>query len=223
MRHSFSSLLRFASVPVTIAGLITLSLPPQPATARQNDYQTCAAALRDSGIASAQIAAACAASLRPTELATCVNQISGQATIAATDALSGCRRVRRPLELATCVVSINPGEGAVATTIAAAACCPLVFQNVWWGCLLKLTSIPTERCEIALPPPIQNLMACRSRRAIQVLLHLSRLLLNLWCLRSVLISFHPHPPLQPSLNGRLKEKAADRRSAACLITKNPYR
>jgi hypothetical protein len=118
MRHSFSALLRLATVPVAIAGFVTLALPPQPAAARrQNDYQTCAAALSNSGIDAAQVAAACAAALRPDELATCVSQISGQATIAAPDALSGCRRVRRPLELATCVVSINPSEGAVATNV----------------------------------------------------------------------------------------------------------
>jgi hypothetical protein len=116
MRHSFSALLRLATVPLTIAGFVTIAMPPQPAAARQNDYQTCAAALSNSGIAAAEVAAACAAALRPAELATCVSQISGQA-IAAPDALSGCRRVRRPLELATCVVSINPSEGAVATNV----------------------------------------------------------------------------------------------------------
>jgi hypothetical protein len=117
MRHSFSALLRLATVPVTIAGFVTLALPPQPAAARQNDYQTCAAALSNSGIANAQVAAACAAALRPNELATCVSEISGQASIAPLDALSGCRRVRRPLELSTCVVSINPSEGAIAANV----------------------------------------------------------------------------------------------------------
>jgi hypothetical protein len=117
MRHSVSSLLRLATAPMAIAGLLAIGLPLQPVSARPNSYQSCASALRDSGIAEAQVAAACSAALRPTELATCVSEIGGQTSIAAPDALSGCRRVRRPLELSSCVVSINPGEGAVATEV----------------------------------------------------------------------------------------------------------
>ncbi|MBW4514920.1 MAG: hypothetical protein KME11_06810 [Timaviella obliquedivisa GSE-PSE-MK23-08B] len=118
MHHSISSLLRLATAPVAIAGLLTMGLPIQPVSARlDNGYQTCAAALRDLGIADAQVAAACSAALRPSDLAACVGEIGGQTSIAASDALSGCRRVRRPLELSTCVVSINPGEGAVATEV----------------------------------------------------------------------------------------------------------
>jgi hypothetical protein len=118
MHHSISSLLRLATAPMAIAGLLALGLPIQPVSARlDNGYRTCAAALRDSGIAEAQVAAACSAALRPTELATCVSEIEGQTTIAAPDALSGCRRVRRPLELSTCVANINPGEGAVAKAV----------------------------------------------------------------------------------------------------------
>ncbi len=118
MPHSISSLLRLATAPVAIAGLLAIGLPIQPASAKlDNGYRTCAAALRDSGVAAAQVAAACSAALRPTELATCVSEIKGQTTIEASDALSGCRRVRRPLELSTCVVNINPGEGAVATAV----------------------------------------------------------------------------------------------------------
>jgi hypothetical protein len=163
MRHSFSNLLRFASVPVTIAGLITLSLPPQPAAARQNDYQTCAAALSNSGIAAAQIAAACSASLRPTELGTCVSQISGQATIAAPDALSGCRRVRRPLELATCVVSINPGEGAIAANVldnCRRSLLPARFSECVVGLLAEIeinTNRAMRNCIAATDPEVDGL------------------------------------------------------------------
>ncbi|NJR37651.1 MAG: hypothetical protein HC781_00965 [Leptolyngbyaceae cyanobacterium CSU_1_4] len=118
MHHSISSLLRLATPPLAIAGLLAIGLPLQPVSARvDNGYQTCAAALRDSGIADAQIAAACSAALRPAELATCVSEIGEQTSIAASDALSGCRRVRRPVELSTCVVSINPQEGTVATDV----------------------------------------------------------------------------------------------------------
>jgi hypothetical protein len=118
MRHSISSLIRLTTAPLAIAGLLAIGLPLQPAAARQsNDYQTCAAALRDSGIAEAQVASGCSAALRPAELATCVSEIEGQTALEAAAVLSGCRRVRRPLELSTCVVSINPGEGAVATEV----------------------------------------------------------------------------------------------------------
>jgi len=118
MHHSISSLIRLATAPVAIAGLLAIGLPIQPASARLDDgYQTCAATLRDSGIADAQVAAACSAALRPTELAACVSDIGGQTSIAASDALSGCRQVRRPSEFSTCVVNINPGEGAVATEV----------------------------------------------------------------------------------------------------------
>lgn len=118
MHHSISSLIRLATAPVAIAGLLAIGLPSPPASARlDNGYQTCAATLRDSGIADAQVAAACSAALRPTELAACVSDIGGQTSIAASDALSGCRQVRRPSEFSTCVVNIDPGEGAVATEV----------------------------------------------------------------------------------------------------------
>jgi hypothetical protein len=117
MRHSIFALLRVVTAPLAAAGLLTLGLPSQPAAARTNDYQTCAATLRSSGIADAQVAAACAASLRPRELASCVGAIGGRTTIAPTDALSGCRRVRRPLEFSTCVVRIGPGEDAATTVL----------------------------------------------------------------------------------------------------------
>ena len=118
MHHSISSLLRLATAPVAIAGLLAIGLPIQPVSARLNDsYKTCAATLRDSGIADAQVAAACSAALRPADLATCVSEIGGQTAIEVSDALSGCRRVRRPVEFSTCVVNINPGEGAVATEV----------------------------------------------------------------------------------------------------------
>jgi hypothetical protein len=112
-----SSLARFRWVmPLAIAGLATLSLPIQPSLARDNDYQTCAAALRDVGLSEAQVASACAAALRPADLATCVGYISDLEAIDAAAALSGCRRVRRPLEYATCVVDIN-NQGAVANDV----------------------------------------------------------------------------------------------------------
>jgi hypothetical protein len=117
MRHSISSLLRLTTAPLAIAGLLAIGLPLQPASAKQNDYQSCAAALRDSGIAEAEVAAACSAALKPAELATCVSEIGGQTAIEASAALSGCRRVRRPLELSTCVVSINPGDGEIAQVL----------------------------------------------------------------------------------------------------------
>lgn len=118
MHYSIPSLLRLATAPVAIAGLLAIGLPIQPVSAKLDDgYKTCAATLRDSGIAEAQVAAACSAALRPADLATCVSEIGGQTAIEASDALSGCRRVRRPLELSTCVVNINPGEGAVATQV----------------------------------------------------------------------------------------------------------
>jgi hypothetical protein len=120
MRHSFSTLFRLTT-PLAIAGLVALNLPLQPAVARKdkddNGYQACAAALRDSGIADAQVAAACAAALRPVDLATCVGAIGGGTAIAAPDALSGCRRVRRPVDFATCVIDISQGEGAAANEV----------------------------------------------------------------------------------------------------------
>ncbi|MCU0565005.1 MAG: hypothetical protein MUF49_00215 [Oculatellaceae cyanobacterium Prado106] len=115
MRHLLSSVLRLAAPSVAIASLIALAIPPQPAQARRNDYQVCAAALSESGLSRRAVATACAEALRPVDLATCVIDIDADTAVEAAAALDGCRRVRRPLEYSTCVVNIiSTAEGAAA-------------------------------------------------------------------------------------------------------------
>lgn len=109
-KRQVSSLIRFTAAPLAIAGCVGISLPSTaitlPTTYR-NDFRVCAGRLLRSGVASAAAATACAGSLRPNDLALCVERIERQTDIAAEDALGNCRQVRRPLELARCVVGIS--------------------------------------------------------------------------------------------------------------------
>ncbi|MCT7984697.1 hypothetical protein NG796_15470 [Laspinema sp. A4] len=100
-------LLGLSLVALTV-GLIPLN--PAPASARNNDYNRCAAELLDRQLSPETVALACASALRPEELSECVVEINSRTDILAEDALTRCQQVRRPLELATCVVEISDGS-----------------------------------------------------------------------------------------------------------------
>ncbi|MEH2306578.1 hypothetical protein [Nostoc sp.] len=104
-----SSTSRSLIVPVlAIAGWLTTILPnPAIAASYSNDYSNCAGRLLKVGVMAEAASQACAAALRPTDLAACVVKIDKETQIAATDALSSCRKARRPEELATCVVGVS--------------------------------------------------------------------------------------------------------------------
>ena len=104
-----SPLIRVSLISLATAGLfVPTSASAQISTrVRTADYQTCASTLTNAGIDAIDAADACAASLYPQDLATCVSRIDNGTEIAAIDALSSCRDVRRPIELATCVNDID--------------------------------------------------------------------------------------------------------------------
>jgi hypothetical protein len=115
-----SHLLRLSAASLAIAGVAAVAWPTAPVNAisfdfggSRNDYLRCIREVKATEIPEADIAAACAAVLRPRDFARCVTRISSGTEVAATDALNSCRRVRRPQELSTCVVDIlDTGEEA---------------------------------------------------------------------------------------------------------------
>lgn len=110
MRHPLQ-IARLSAIVGLVTGLITLSIPSQPATAvnvaSTKDFRACAYDLERAGIVAEEAAVACAAALYPREIGRCVSQINQNTDIAPLDALFSCRRDRRPTELATCVVDIS--------------------------------------------------------------------------------------------------------------------
>jgi hypothetical protein len=122
-----SPLIRVSLISLATAGLfVPVSASAQTSTrtstrVRTIDYQTCASNLTSAGIDAADAADACAASLYPQDLASCVSRIDSGTEIAAIDALSSCRDVRRPIELATCVNDIDNTANLVSNTAADAS------------------------------------------------------------------------------------------------------
>lgn len=153
-----SPFLRLLALPLTAAGLVAFSLPAASITQeyrttpigdRPRDYEACVNVLSGLQLASTEVAAACAAALFPRSLGECVSRISGDTTIAATDALSNCRRVRRPNDLATCVISISDGsgEGTVLTSVldnCRRSLLPVRFSSCVVGVRSGLSALSTE-------------------------------------------------------------------------------
>lgn len=106
---------RFAVAGLVTAGLVTLGLPGVAIdTLSQEDYELCAASLREAGVADADAAAACARALSPQDVARCVVQAKVGSALTANDFLAACRRVRRPVELATCFTRIRTADTTAA-------------------------------------------------------------------------------------------------------------
>lgn len=148
MRYpSLRSLLwRLAPIPVTLGGLLALSLPQAVATTRvtTRDYETCVATLLAAEVVAASATQACAASLYPQNLAACVAEIDDNTAISGVAALASCRRVRRPVELATCVTSIVDGgvEGEASL-------------RVLEGCRRSLLPVRFSSCVVGLRQSVE--------------------------------------------------------------------
>lgn len=145
---SGSPFMRLMALPLTVAGLVALSLPAGSVTReyrstplgdRPRDYESCVRTLSGLQLAETEVAAACAAALYPRSLGECVSRISGDTAIAATDALSTCRRVRRPNDLATCVVDISRGSSE-----------ETVLTNVLDNCRRSLLPVRFSSCVTGL-------------------------------------------------------------------------
>lgn len=131
----------------TIASLIPIALPVQPATALQlrsrdttttRDYRFCAYQLEQLGISAQEIGDACSATLKPRDLSKCVANIAELTEIPAFEALLGCRQSRRPIELGTCVVDISMNTEAV------------LGQNILNNCRRSLLPLKYSECVVGL-------------------------------------------------------------------------
>lgn len=94
---------------LTTALLLTPSflIFPSSVKANNNSFDVCLRDLTASGIPIEQAQTGCADALVPTELSTCVKNISTNTDIKSIEALKSCYQVRRPLDLSSCVVNIN--------------------------------------------------------------------------------------------------------------------
>ena len=130
----------------TIASLIPIVLPVQPATALRlreettttRDYQFCAYKLQELGISAQDTANACSATLKPSDLSECVANIAELTEIPAFEALIGCRQSRRPIELGTCVVDISINTESV------------FAQNILDNCRRSLLPLKYSECVVGL-------------------------------------------------------------------------
>lgn len=80
---------------------------PSTVKANNNPFDVCLRELTASGVPVEQAQTGCADALVPSELSTCVKNISTNTNIKSIEALKSCYQVRRPLDLGTCVVNIN--------------------------------------------------------------------------------------------------------------------
>ncbi|MEO0986175.1 MAG: hypothetical protein AAFY20_11565 [Cyanobacteria bacterium J06639_14] len=97
--------IQFIVVGLVTAGTVPLLTPA--AQAQSGDYAGCARDLTALGVAADTAAAACALSFHPTEVSSCVVDVTNASDVSPELALSACSRDRRPDEVATCVTSIH--------------------------------------------------------------------------------------------------------------------
>ncbi len=149
-----SPLFRLCASQLAIAGILTMAIPPAPATASSNEFKTCAAELLRANISRNRAAAVCAEALYPEDLSLCVLKINAQTPIIADDALYGCQRVRRPLELASCVVDINRHTSNPEVLLAFDRCrrslLPLRFSECVIGLSREIDFSSTEALETCI-------------------------------------------------------------------------
>ena len=102
---------RFGSTLTLLAcGTFTSLLAlPTPRTLAA-DYGGCAASLKAQGLSEATAAAACAGSLDPGAVSSCVGNLTGVTKLSARELLDSCRSVRRPGDFAACVGQIQGPE-----------------------------------------------------------------------------------------------------------------
>lgn len=154
--------LRAASY-LAIAGYLAMPLPSAAQIIRtsstfrlsnQKDFRRCAARLLNVGISPEATANACAQSLRPQNLSTCVFDIERRTAIAAEDALSTCRQVRRPNELSKCVVDIsrNSQDESVPNVLnyCGRSLLPELFANCVVGLRREVDLAPTQAMDTCI-------------------------------------------------------------------------
>ncbi|WP_245602693.1 hypothetical protein [Gloeothece verrucosa] len=106
MQALFNSILRSSALIFLPAGLLALSIPVEPAHAR-NMYDVCVGQMVAVGVERQQAGAACAEALIPKELSKCVSRVALVVSVPAQEAVKNCFQSRRPVDVANCVVDIN--------------------------------------------------------------------------------------------------------------------
>ncbi|MEO1211561.1 MAG: hypothetical protein AAFX78_18785 [Cyanobacteria bacterium J06638_20] len=112
-----------------------------------DDFQACAAAMLDEGIAPEIVAFACGTARQPDDLADCVVGIE-DVELTAVDVLAACRRTRRPIEVAGCFNQIQDNRQGSEVTVAANVlenCRRSLLPERFADCVVGL------RSEIAFP------------------------------------------------------------------------
>lgn len=102
--------IRLTVPALAIAGWLAAIAPGMAINERyNNEYRYCAGRIltNTEGINLTALSQACATSLRPRDLATCVVDIRKQTQIVPADALSYCSQARRPLDYGYCVVNVS--------------------------------------------------------------------------------------------------------------------
>ena len=92
----------------TIGGLATGGMLVGAAPAAADDgYFACTTDMVESGVSESDAIAACSAARYPSDLGSCVVDVSEFTGLTASNALLVCQRSRRPTEVANCTISIH--------------------------------------------------------------------------------------------------------------------
>jgi hypothetical protein len=136
--------------------LLTMTVGQSRAIAQ--DIGSCANQLIDSGVAEEQAALACSDVVEPTELSTCVADITASTELKASDVVQACYRVRRPDELASCTIDITANLGESKPVEALDNCRRSLLPTRYAECTLDLQAIaglpPTKAMETCISAEI---------------------------------------------------------------------
>ncbi len=159
---------RLCLAGLSVAALSSLQVMMTPSTTtafpsfdllREEDYNICAENLQAVGLSPQVTAQACAMSVRPKQISTCVSRINYDTGISAEEALVGCVSVRRPEEMATCVVNITQNLSDANPLKVLDSCSRSLLPEQYSFCVLGVTpstALPvTNVLNTCLTPPEQ--------------------------------------------------------------------
>ncbi|ACK71780.1 conserved hypothetical protein [Gloeothece citriformis PCC 7424] len=158
----FDRSVRWGAFTLLSTGLLTLSIPVEPANAR-NMYDVCLGQLTAVGVRPEQADAACANALIPKELSRCVRRVALSVSVTADAAVDNCFLSRRPVDVANCVVDINNQvalnegwptnvEGRVRETFAEPVTSPIIDSDAQ----LSPSLLVLEACRRSLQPGVYS-------------------------------------------------------------------
>lgn len=149
------------TVPVlTVAGWLAAIAPSMAITASyNNEYLVCAGRIirAGEGVTEQAVAQACARSLRPRDLASCVIDIKNKTEIVAADALSNCSAARRPKDYGSCVVDVSQNFQKTVRPEDLQLDKEATKQQVLTYCGRSLLPVSFAECVVGLRTEIKNL------------------------------------------------------------------